>query len=303
MLDHFDTAGEPGERLLTRCGNRRAAVCGPCARLHAGDTWALVRAGLLGGKGVPETVRAVPRLFVTLTAPGFGAVHRAGRGGPGGRPGGDLGRCPHGRPAACAGHHGWDDPVIGQPVCFECYDYAGHVLWHAHAGRMWKAFTDNLWAHLAAALGLSRSALRKAARVSYAKVAEYQRRGAVHVHAVIRLDGAGGPGTTAPAGASAKLLGKCVRSAARAVALGVPYTAATGERVLRWGQQLDVQPIGGREDQGPTDDQVAAYVAKYVTKAGGATAGGWAGLARPVTGPAMITAAPVSAHVRALLGT
>ncbi|WP_093840548.1 MULTISPECIES: replication initiator [Streptomyces] len=303
VLSHYDTASEPGERLLVRCGNRRRAVCEPCSWLHAGDTWQLVRAGLLGGKGVPDQVRSAPRLFVTLTAPSFGAVHRSGQPRPGGRHRADLGRCRHGRLLVCPGDHGGDDPLIGQPVCGECYDYAGHVLWNASVGRLWKAFTDNLWARLAAALGMSRSALRQAARVSYAKVAEYQRRGAVHLHAVVRLDGAGGPGSAAPAGADAALLADCVRGAAAAVALSGPECAALGERILRWGDQIDVREIG--DGCGDDADAVASYVAKYVTKSGGGTtaAGGWAGLARPVTGPEMIKALPVSAHVRALLGT
>jgi hypothetical protein len=43
-------------------------------------------------------------------------------------------------------------------------------------------------------------------RVSYAKVAEYQRRGVFHFHAVIRLDGPAGPTTTPPAWATLGLL-------------------------------------------------------------------------------------------------
>jgi len=84
----YDTCNEPGERLLVCCRNRRATVCPACSRLHAGDTYHLVRAGLLGGKNVPPAVRHRPRLFITLTAPSFGPVHRAGeacRPPPGGR--------------------------------------------------------------------------------------------------------------------------------------------------------------------------------------------------------------------------
>ncbi|AUA11663.1 hypothetical protein CFP59_03778 [Streptomyces malaysiensis subsp. malaysiensis] len=69
MLSACSTADEPGERLAVRCRNRRATICAPCSRLHAGDTFHLVRSGLTGGKTVPEAVRDRPRLFVTLTAP------------------------------------------------------------------------------------------------------------------------------------------------------------------------------------------------------------------------------------------
>ncbi|MGK5628602.1 replication initiator, partial [Streptomyces sp. URMC 123] len=77
ILHHYDTRSEPGERLLVRCRNRRASVCAACSRLHAGDTFHLVRAGLTGGKTVPDNVREHPRVFLTLTAPSFGPVHRA----------------------------------------------------------------------------------------------------------------------------------------------------------------------------------------------------------------------------------
>nr|WP_311132036.1 replication initiator [Nonomuraea gerenzanensis] len=46
---------------------------------------------------------------------------------------------------------------------------------------------------LARLLGLTRKELRRTVRLSYAKVAEYQARGLVHFHAVIRLDGPDGP--------------------------------------------------------------------------------------------------------------
>lgn len=36
--------------------------------------------------------------------------------------------------------------------------------------------------------------------VSFAKVAEYQQRAAIHFHAVVRLDGPSGPGATRPLG-------------------------------------------------------------------------------------------------------
>ena len=63
--------------LLVACKDRRAAVCPSCARLYQADAWHLVAAGIRGGKGVPPSVVAHPQLFVTLTAPSFGPVHRS----------------------------------------------------------------------------------------------------------------------------------------------------------------------------------------------------------------------------------
>ncbi|MCC9739729.1 replication initiator [Streptomyces sp. MNU89] len=300
LLHHYTTADEPGERLLVRCRNRRATVCAPCSRLHAGDTFHLVRAGLVGGKNVPADVRDRPRVFLTLTAPSFGPVHRAA-GNSRCRPRRSGRACEHGRLIRCLTVHEEGDPLIGQPLCPGCYDYCGHVLWHAYAGRLWKAFTDNLYHHLAARTGRTRSGLRRAVRVSYAKVAEYQKRAAVHVHAVVRLDGAGDPASPPPLWADADTLADAVRSAAAAVRLTTVHSAALGECTLRWGDQLDVRPL--RASYGPdglSDEAVAAYVAKYVSKGAAETA---AGLDHRVTSAEEVRTAPVSAHVRALMGT
>ncbi|MFI9081151.1 replication initiator [Streptomyces sioyaensis] len=301
VLHHYDTANEPHERLLIRCRNRRETVCAPCSRLHAGDTFHLVRAGLVGGKTVPADVREYPRLFVTLTAPSFGPVHRITTDNERCHPRRNAGHCEHGRRLGCPATHDTADPVAGQPLCHDCYDYPAHVLWHAYAGRLWKAFTDNLYNHLAARTGRTRTGLRRAVRISYAKVAEYQKRAAVHLHAVVRLDGANGPGDPPPTWASAEELTAVVRTSAAAVNLRTPYSRALGERELRWGSQLDVRPLrafGGSE--GLADEAVAAYVAKYVTKGAADTA---MGLDHPITGPHDFAAGWLSAHVRTLIHT
>ena len=57
------------------CGDRRASVCPPCAETYRADTYQLIRAGLAGGKGVPESVAVHPCVFATFTAPSFGPVH------------------------------------------------------------------------------------------------------------------------------------------------------------------------------------------------------------------------------------
>ncbi|MCQ4041980.1 replication initiator [Streptantibioticus rubrisoli] len=300
VIHHYDTAGEPGERLLVRCRNRRATVCPACSRLHAGDTYHLVRAGLVGGKTVPATVRERPRLFLTLTAPSFGTVHRTSDG-KRCQPRRDSGHCEHGRPIGCGLVHADTDPQVGQPLCTACYDYPAHILWHAYAGRLWKAFTDNLYNHLAARVGHTRTDLRHTVRVSYAKVAEYQRRAAVHVHAVVRIDGNGSPDAPPPIWATADLLAQTVRTAAAAVNLRAPYSAALGEHELTWGAQLDTRTLRafGAGD-GLADDAVAAYVAKYITKGANDTG---VGADHRITDPAEIDQAPVSPHVRTLMHT
>ncbi|WP_245984446.1 replication initiator [Streptomyces tateyamensis] len=294
LVRRYSTRDEPGGRLAVRCRNRRATRCEPCSRLYQGDAWQVVRSGLVGGKGVPGAVARRPMVFATLTAPSFGAVHRAGvchryR----------RASCEHGRSLGCGGQHTETDPVVGQPLCAGCYDYTGHVLWNAHAGALWKAFTDNLYHHVARHAGVGRSEVRRLVRVSAAKVAEYQRRGLVHFHAVLRFDGPSGPGEAPPGWASAGLLGQVVRSAALAVALRVPESAAVGARRLGFGTQLDVHAITSTGDQGAVDEKVAAYLAKYTTKG----VDGAGSVDRPIRGAEQIASLSVTGHVRALIGT
>ncbi|MFD0507323.1 replication initiator [Streptomyces chiangmaiensis] len=296
ILHHYDTRSEPGERLLVRCRNRRVTVCPACSRLHAGDTFHLVRAGLLGGKNVPATVRHRPRLFVTLTAPSFGPVHRSGEPC---RPRRDGGTCAHGRPVGCHAAHAPGDSAVGQPLCPDCYDYAAHVLWHAHAGKLWDRFALGVRRQLASAVGLAQSRFAEHARLSFARVAEYQKRAAVHIHAVVRLDGPAGPDDEPPVWGTAERLIDAVRASARRVLIRTPYSPAVGDLTLRWGAQVDARPLRADGD-GPDDDAVAAYVAKYVTKGASETG---AGTDHKVTTWDDIGTAPVSGHVRILMRT
>ncbi|MFJ6658586.1 replication initiator [Streptomyces sp. NPDC091377] len=297
ILHHYDTRHEPGERLLVRCRNRRATICPACSRLHAGDTYHLVRAGLLGGKTVPATVRDRPRLFVTLTAPSFGPVHRATDGPC--RPRRDGGTCEHGRSLGCGSVHTLDAPAVGQPLCPDCYDYTGHILWHAHASKLWDRFVIDVRRRLATSAGLVQADFAQHARLSFARVAEYQKRAAVHVHAVVRLDGPAGPTDQPPAWGTADRLTDAVRASAARVLVRTPYSPAVGELALRWGSQTDARPLRA-DGNGPDDDAVAAYVAKYVTKGASETG---AGVDHKLTTRADIDTAPVNAHVRTLMHT
>ena len=85
--------------------------------------------------------------------------------------------------------HDHDDSVVGQPLCPDCYDYLGHLVWQWWAPELWRRFTITLRRALARHLGLSETACRQLVRVQFAKVAEFQRRGLIHFHALIRLDG------------------------------------------------------------------------------------------------------------------
>ncbi len=90
--------------------------------------------------------------------------------------------------------------------------------------------------------GAGRSA-REQSRVSFGKVAECRKRGAVHFHAVIRFDGPEGPDTPRPSWAGLGLLPDAIGAAAARVAVDVAAAGDGRLRTLRWGTQLDVQPI------------------------------------------------------------
>jgi hypothetical protein len=302
--------------VLIRCGNRRAAICPSCSDLYAADTWQLVHAGTHGGHhGMPESTAARPQVFATLTAPSFGAVHtshsRAGRPNPVCHPAGHGGtHCPHGKPLWCNTIHRADDPKVGQPLCPECYDYTGHVLFNWHAPELWRRFTIALRRVLARHLR-SMEAELDTLRVSFVKVAEYQRRAVIHYHTLIRLDptddnATGGSEHTV----SAIELTALVRQAANQVRLPVTIdpaadTAATSSpefevRVLRFGNQIDTQPLAASGDTSAPGlaRRVAAYLAKYATKSVAEF-----GIAAHRISPAAIGELDIHAHTRRILST
>jgi hypothetical protein len=261
------------------------------------------------------------------------------------RPWGEGRLCPHRRPTWCHAVHGEDDERLGTPICGDCYDYAGHVAFNWYAPELWRRFTIALRRGLARRLGLPVGELAGSARLSFVKVAEFQRRGVVHFHALIRLDGPepftsprvllgvdelaeavqeatrrvrvlasvpgasvhasvlkaqhqGGedepqgkerpetdeelPCATAPdrapdskAAEASSNQQQCppvpvervspVRGPGLSHESGIPRSGA-GPILLRFGEQVDVQIIGGGAGGELTPERVAAYLAKYATK-------------------------------------
>lgn len=263
VIDTYSTFDEPTGYLLTACGNRRASRCEACARVYADDTFHLIRSGLAGGRDVPASVAGHPRVFATFTAPSFGPVHKRVT-----TASGAIRPChPRDSGPSCTRRHDETDPTLGQAIDPESYDYRGAVLWNNRAGELWHVFTVYLRRQLAEMLGVPRSKLAETLRVEYAKVAEYQSRGLVHFHTVIRLDGPAGPAEPPPAAADAEVLCTAITTAAKATS--VP----TAGQIIRWGNQLDLRPIEPATTGGNwTDERVARYIAKYATK--GAEAAG-----------------------------
>ena len=274
----YDSDREPDGVLLKACGTRRESRCPSCAATYRADAYQLLAAGLKGGKGVPESVAGHPRLFVTFTAPSFGQVHtRKAQG----RlmfpchPYRQGARCQHGKRAGCWHRHDEDDPRLGEPLCPSCYDAEAQVLWNALAPELWRRTTIALHRALAREVRVGEAALRRLVRISYAKVAEFQRRGAIHFHAVLRLDAA-----TAcrcpecllppPEPFGADLLEDALKEAVWAVTVPCPPVDSGPSRYARWGQQFDVHNITREDDDQAGElsaEQVAGYIAKYATKA------------------------------------
>ena len=247
----FSSHGFPDNVVLKACGSRSELRCPSCATLYRGDARHLVRAGLEGGKGVDEAVANHPAIFLTLTAPGFGAVHRETTTGAC-RDGSRQGRCPHGRPLTCHVRHTREDEVIGTPLCVHCYDYAGAVLHNAYSAELWRRTTIYIARQLAVSLAVTRAECAKVFRLEHCKVAEFQRRGLVHFHVVLRADGPGGSAPPIDVAALAK--------ATLAAVKAVQITLLRG--TVRWGSEVDLQVV----DRGTEAVRVGTYVAKYATK-------------------------------------
>ena len=274
IVASYSSSDEPLGITYVPCGNRRASECLSCSRLYAADMFHLIRAGVTGGKTVPASVADHPLVFATLTAPSFGKVH-GHRGATGSCHPGTRRLCQHGRSRTCHSLHDADaDGLVGQPLCVDCYDYASHVVWQWWAPDLWRRFTITLRRLVAKTLAVPATRLAEVATVQYAKVAEYQLRGAVHFHALVRLDGPHTPDGFAPApeAIDANTLAKLVQAAAATVRLKVPgVDVHDPTRLLVFGRQLDVRPVRTSRrtddpDQALTPGQVAGYLAKYATK-------------------------------------
>ncbi len=159
----WSTADEPGGVLRKACGNRREAVCPPCAERYRYDARQLIGAGLRGGKGVPEGVAEHPAVFVTLTAPSFGAVHTRRTDANGRalrcRPRRDSPVCEHGTALYCNEIHDENDPRLGEAICGECFDHRGAVIWNNALSELWRRTTIYLPRALARLTGVTQDVL------------------------------------------------------------------------------------------------------------------------------------------------
>lgn len=79
-------------------------------------------------------------------------------------------------PCRCGRHHHPEDARLGSPTDRDAYDYVGTVLWEAHAGQLWHRLSSRSGVRSRRTSAWWARCLRDVARLSYANVAEYQRR-------------------------------------------------------------------------------------------------------------------------------
>lgn len=266
--------------LLVCCKDRRASCCPYCSRLYERDAYHLLAAGLRGAMSVPETVTRHPAVMLTLTAPSFGAVH---------------GNRDNERPCSCGRRHDRDDPQLGRAIDPRSYRYIDQVVWNRHAPELWKRTVQAIRRGLAQELCVPRSKLSQTARVRFAKVAEFQRRGVVHYHALIRIDGPDGIGSPPPSQCTAGLLAEVAERAAEVVSVPLLKDLASAARTaVRWGSQRDVVALDPN-----TCTAAAGYIAKYATKATEMATGGT--LVKPIRAAGGLARLALAEHPRELV--
>jgi hypothetical protein len=286
LMHTIDTDTMPDGAIYTPCGNRRASVCPSCAEVYRRDTYQIIRAGLDGNRyGLPPLDQHLA-VFLTATAPSFGPVHhrvvkthaadcrskdrctcRPAVCRPFGKP------CPHSVAIRCTARHKATDPALGTPHCLDCYDHHGQVVWNHEAPELWRRTiqeADRELQRLGRRLGVT---LRR----RYAKVYEFQARGVIHYHAVIRLDGyhPDCPGAIVPPDriVTRAMFADTLRAAfAKTSYTTAPHPANHGHGWrIGWGDQgLDIEHINA-PGQDANLNKLSGYLAKYVTKSTEAT--------------------------------
>jgi hypothetical protein len=119
------------------------------------------------------------------------------------------------------------------------------------------------------------AAFRRVCKISYSKVVEFQARGVIHVHVPIRLDGPDGPDGPAPhLTLTTADLEEAIKTAAARVRVDSAPLDDGRVYQLRWGTQVDTRTISHTADRDTprgvpvvNPEQVASYLAKYLTKA------------------------------------
>jgi hypothetical protein len=137
------------------------------------------------------------------------------------------------------------------------------VLFNASVSELWRRTIIYALRALGNLVGLSVRTIAKQVRLSYVKVIEFQRRGSVHVHAVVRLDSHGDEHGLPQERFTSDLLAAALELAARRVSAPCAGSSEPEADRARWGSEIDVAII---TDEGAGRRRAAAYLAKYSAK-------------------------------------
>jgi len=224
--------------LTVRCQSRVRSQCPSCAELYRGDWAAIARSGVFDGP-----VQDFRFYLLTLTAPSFGRVHRVPK-----LEGGRVGRCGCGVVHTVA-----DADLRGVPLDLASYDYAGLVAWNRDSGLLWDRTRRRLRDYWPS--------------VEFFAVREWQDRGALHLHALVRIARSEAP---RPA-----VLGDAARTA-------TAFSLVEGV-LVSWGELGDCQAFRADGDAAKTIwylSKALNYVLKDAVLASGGGSKAWAHLSR-----------------------
>jgi hypothetical protein len=203
------------------CGTRFRDRCAYCASLVEGDWARILRSGTMDiPADIYELLGDTTLVLLTLTAPSFGSIHRVPREG--------------GAPARCkcgAGHVGGrDDHLRGVPVEPLAYDYDSQVRWNYSLGRLWDRTRTNI--------------RRLLPGTEYAVVREWQKRGVLHLHVLLRVP---------TPGRSLDLT--------RLVEVASASSTTVGGHRIAWGKQVDGRVV---HREGESTGRTLRYLAKML---------------------------------------
>ena len=135
------------------------------------------------------------------------------------------------------------------------------MLFNAGVSELWRRTTIYALRALGALVGMSSQEAARRLRLSYVKVVEFQKRGSVRLHCLVRADTRDDEHGKAPVGINADKVATALHIAVRKVT--APFPGSGNGRRMSWGQQVDAAVVteakNGRR-------RAAAYLAKYATK-------------------------------------
>jgi len=146
------------------------------------------------------------------------------------------------------------------------------VLWNALAPKLWQyTIGTYLYRALARLTGHTEAQVKALVKREYGKVAEFQARGQLHYHSIIRLDhatpGPEGEVRPPPPQFTPGVLEEAIRLAVAMTSVPVPAPLTDRHpRVARWGSQPDIRQLRSGAPGDLSEQAVAGYIAKYATK-------------------------------------